>query len=288
MTQPVADAIQHFGDRLDFAFSKFGHLCVGIDPHPYLFERWGYDDSSRTLTEFSLRVLDACVGRVGIIKPQVAFYERWGSAGYAALETLLDRARAAGVLVIADSKRGDIGSTMQAYAQSWLAPGSPLEADSVTVSPYLGFGALGDTMRIAQAGNKGVFVLAATSNPEAQRLQASIVPESSGARLTVAARMAHDAHAANQHNETVTVGVVIGATVRLEDVGINPDELVGLPVLAPGFGFQGAEPSDARQLFGSLTKRLIVTETRSILEAGPDGIAETINRRAGIVAEGIA
>lgn len=283
MSEPV-----DFGARLDSAFAQFGHLCVGIDPHPYLFERWGFDDSPRTLREFSHRVLDACLGRVGIIKPQVAFYERWGAAGYAALEELIHSARAADVVVIADAKRGDIGSTMQAYAQSWLSPGSPLESDALTASPYLGLGALDDTMSIARAHAKGVFVLAATSNPEATGVQTSVFTRGDDAGMAVARTMVSRVHAANQESGQTTGGVVIGATVRLDDYGIEPDRLAGLPVLAPGFGFQGAEPSDARHLFGPLTQRLIVTETRSILEAGPEAIVDTLTRRAGIVAEALA
>lgn len=277
-----------FGGRLDSAFAQFGHLCVGIDPHPYLFDRWGFDDSPRTLREFSLRVLDACMGRVGIIKPQVAFYERWGAHGYAALENLISSARSAGLIVIADAKRGDIGSTMQAYAHSWLSAGSPLESDAVTVSPYLGLGALDETMDIARSKAKGVFVLAATSNPEATAIQTSVLTRGDDAGLAVARTMVERVNAMNQQSGLTTGGVVIGATVSLEDYNIEPNRLAGLPVLAPGFGFQGAEPRDARRLFGELTQRLIVTETRSILESGPDSIVETVSRRAQLVAEALA
>jgi len=277
-----------FGDRLDKVFAQFGHLCVGVDPHPYLFDRWGFDDSPRTLREFSLRILDACVGRVGIIKPQVAFYERWGALGYAALEDLISRARSAGVLVIADAKRGDIGSTMQAYAHSWLSAGSPLESDAVTVSPYLGLGALDETMDIARAHAKGVFVLAATSNSEAVSVQTSVITRGDDSGLELARTIVDRVNSMNRLSGSTTGGVVIGATVSLEDYRIEPQQLVGLPVLAPGFGFQGAEPRDARRLFGELTQRLILTETRSILESGPDAIAETVSRRAQLVAEALA
>lgn len=277
-----------FGWRLDAAFAKFGHLCVGIDPHPYLFARWGYDDTPRSLDEFSKRVLDACVDRVGIIKPQVAFFERWGAAGYRALEEVIRRARQADILVIADAKRGDIGSTMQAYAQSWLSPGTPLESDALTVSPYLGLGALDETMDLARSQSKGVFVLAATSNPEALGTQTSVVTNGVEAGLPLAHSIVSRVHAANEASRQVSGGVVIGATVSLRDFGIEPDEFPGLPVLAPGFGFQGADPRDARRLFGALTNRLIVTETRSILESGPEEIRETLSQRAAIVAEALA
>ena len=278
---------EDFGNKLDTVFDQFGHLCVGIDPHPYLFDRWDFEDSSRTLTEFSLRVLDACLGRVGLIKPQVAFYERWGAAGYAALETLIHRAREAGILVIADAKRGDIGSTMQAYAQTWLSSGSPLESDAMTASPFLGVGALTDTLKIAEAQSKGVFVLAATSNPEAREVQSAIIEHGDNTGSTLARSVMRGVVDFNHATGKVVGGVVIGATVDLRHLHIDAEEFTGLPVLAPGFGFQGAEPRDARRIFGALAQRLIVTETRSILEAGPDGIDETITRRAGLVAEAL-
>lgn len=277
-----------FGTRLDSAFAQFGHLCVGIDPHPYLFDRWGYDDNPRSLSEFSKRVLDACVDYVGIIKPQVAFYERWGSAGYRALEELISHARQAGIVVIADAKRGDIGSTMQAYAQTWLSPGTPLEADALTVSPYLGLGALDETMTLARAHAKGIFVLAATSNPEAIGIQTSVATHGEDAGLTVAQTVVSRVHTSNMLAQQVSGGVVLGATVDLREFGIEPEQFPGLPVLAPGFGFQGAHPRDARRLFGALSERLILTETRSILEAGPDEIRETVAKRAAIVAESLA
>jgi orotidine-5'-phosphate decarboxylase len=222
-----------------------------------------------------------------LIKPQVAFYERWGSAGYAALELLIHRAREANILVIADAKRGDIGSTMQAYAQTWLSSGSPLESDAMTASPYLGLGSLEDTLRIAEAQSKGVFVLAATSNPEAREVQSAIIEHGDNTGSTLARSVMRGVVTFNQASSKIVGGVVIGATVDLRDFAVDADEFAGMPILAPGFGFQGADPKDARRLFGPLAQRLIVTETRSILEAGPDGINETIIRRAGLVAEAL-
>lgn len=177
---------------------------------------------------------------------------------------------------------------MQAYAQSWLSPGTPLESDALTVSPYLGLGALDETMDLARSQSKGVFVLAATSNPEALGTQTSVVTNGVDAGLPLAHSIVSRVHAANEASRQVSGGVVIGATVSLKDFGIEPDEFPGLPVLAPGFGFQGADPRDARRLFGALTNRLIITETRSILESGPEEIRETLSQRAAVVAEALA
>jgi orotidine-5'-phosphate decarboxylase len=277
-----------FGERLTATFEQFGHLCVGIDPHPFLLEEWEYDDTARSLSEFSLRILDACVGSVGIIKPQVAFFERHGAAGYRALETLLDRARSAEILVIADAKRGDIGSTMQAYAQTWLSVGSPLEADAVTVSPYLGWSSLAGTVDVALANNKGVFILAATSNPEAAELQTARLEQGASAGQTTASGVLRAVEAWNAPAAPAgSIGAVLGATLDLSALGISPDEFTPMPVLAPGFGFQGAEVRDAERIFGRLTQKLIVSETRSVLAAGRSGIGDAVRRRAAEVADAL-
>lgn len=278
-----------FGDRLHTAFEQYGHLCVGIDPHPFLLNEWEFDDTSTSLREFSLRVIDACVGYVGIIKPQVAFYERHGAAGMEALEYVIRRAREAGLIVISDCKRGDIGSTMEAYAQAWLTPGWNLESDAITVSPYLGSGALAQTVDYALSNNKGVFILAATSNPEAAVLQTSVVTQGSHQGKTVAAAILSDvATWSTEANPKNSVGAVLGATLDLPSLGIQPDNYPALPVLAPGFGFQGARVEDAGRLFGSLATNLIVSETRSVLSAGREGIYDSVKRRAGEVASALA
>lgn len=278
-----------FGDRLQTAFQQFGHLCVGIDPHPFLLNEWELDDTSVSLREFSLRVIDASVGQVGIIKPQVAFFERHGAKGMEALEYIIRRARNAGLLVISDCKRGDIGSTMEAYAQAWLTPGWNLESDAITVSPYLGSGALSPTVEYALRHNKGVFVLAATSNPEAAVLQTAQVTQGIHQGKTVAAAMMSDvARWTTELSPTNSVGAVLGATLELSALGIQPEDYPSVPVLAPGFGFQGARVEDAQSLFGNLTKNLIVSETRSVLSAGREGVLEAVTRRAGEVASALA
>ncbi|MET0976599.1 MAG: orotidine-5'-phosphate decarboxylase [Leifsonia sp.] len=272
-----------FGDRLGATFDRFGHLCVGIDPHAWLLDRWGLDDSASGAREFGLRVVDAAHGRAGLLKPQVSFFERHGSAGFAALERVLAEARSAGILVIADAKRGDIGSTMEAYAEAWLRPGSPLEADAVTLSPYLGVGSLASSLDYAALNGKGVFVLAATSNPEAARLQTARVRATDG---TVAADVIDSLtrwNAAQTPARFGAAGVVIGATLELEAFGIDigaEQPSAALPVLAPGFGHQGATVSDLRRIYGLLTPGVIVSESRTILEAGPEGIADAIARRS--------
>jgi orotidine-5'-phosphate decarboxylase len=115
-----------FGARLTEAFDRFGQLCVGIDPHRFLLRDWGLNDDAAGLESFGRAVVAAAAGRVGLVKPQIAFFERHGSAGLIALERVFADARDAGLLVIADVKRGDIGTSVTAYAEAWLAQGAPL------------------------------------------------------------------------------------------------------------------------------------------------------------------
>ena len=154
-----------FGQRLRRAVADRGRIVAGIDPHASLLEAWSLPDTPEGLREFSRRSLAAVAGTVAAIKPQSAFFERHGSAGVAVLEELLRDAREAEVLTILDVKRGDIGSTMGAYAQAHLRPGAPLEADAITVSPYLGAGSLDPAAQLAAEHGKGLFLLALTSNP---------------------------------------------------------------------------------------------------------------------------
>ena len=160
-----------FGDRLAKAMAERGPLCVGIDPHPNLLEQWGLEDSAAGLAAFTEAVYEGCAPFAAALKPQVALFERHGSAGLAVLEALFARAAADGVLIVADAKRGDIGSTMKAYADAWLGSSSPLGTDSVTLSPYLGFESLRPALDLADENDRGTFVLALTSNPEGKSVQ---------------------------------------------------------------------------------------------------------------------
>ena len=268
-----------FGERIRAAMATHGPLCVGIDPHAHLLAEWGLDASAAGVREFGLRVVEAAAGRVAVVKPQVSFFECFGSAGLAALEEVLAAARAAGLMVIADAKRGDIGTTMDAYAEAWLTPGSSLEADAVTVSPFLGVGALDGTFAVAQRHGKGVFVLAATSNPEAEAVQRARGTDgetvSAGIVREVSARNA----AVTPDGRWGSLGFVVGGTVDWTAAGLSPFSPVA-PILAPGFGHQGAEPHQLRARFGDLSEAVIASESRSILAAGPDRLAARISERA--------
>ncbi|MFF1541578.1 orotidine-5'-phosphate decarboxylase [Microbacterium sp. NPDC058269] len=270
---------ESFGERVRSALHARGPLCVGIDPHAALLAAWGLTDDAQGVREFGLRTVEAATGKVAVVKLQVSFFERFGSRGIGALEDVLGAARAAGLLVIADAKRGDIGSTMDDYARAWLTPGSPLEADALTVSPFLGVGALDGTFAVAETYGKGVFVLAATSNPEAEGLQRS----TGTTGKTVSASVIAEVSARNAElapaGEWGSFGFVIGATVDWTQAGIGAFSPAA-PILAPGFGAQGATPTDLRPRFGEMSEAVIASESRSILSAGPVDLAEAISARA--------
>ena len=257
---------ESFGSRLGAAMAARGPLCVGIDPHPALLKSWGLDDDAAGLRSFSLTVLEAVASLAAAVKPQVALFERHGSAGMAVLEELLAAARDESVLTIADAKRGDIGSTMAAYADAWLRDGSPLAADSVTLSPYLGFESLRPALDLAAETGRGVFVLALTSNPEGPSVQHV------GGAESVARRIASAAAAENTRYPGAlgSVGLVVGATVgsALADLGMDLAAVRG-PILAPGLGAQGATPADLRATFGTAYSQVLGTSSRDILAAGP-------------------
>lgn len=275
-----------FGERARAGILARGPLCVGIDPHATLLAAWGLTDDAAGVREFGLRTVDAVAGRVAIVKPQVSFFERFGAAGFAALEDVLAAARAAGLLVIADAKRGDIGSTMDAYAAAWLTPGSPLEADALTVNPYLGVGALDGAFALAKAHGKGLFVLAATSNREAHTLQRSTGPSGATVAADVIAEVSARNAAAMPDGEWGSAGFVIGATVSWTDAAIAAFTPPA-PILAPGFGTQGAQPNQLKGRFGSMASCVIASESRSILAAGPAGLSDAVAARVIEYQEGL-
>ena len=265
MTQPTRK-LPSFGERLVAAGAERGRLCVGIDPHPHLLEAWGLSVDVDGLRTFTLRCVEAFAETAAVVKPQVAFFERFGSRGFAVLEEALAGLREQGCLSLADAKRGDIGSTMAGYAQAWLGEDSPLRSDAVTVSPYLGVGALSPVFDLAEDTGRGVFVLAATSNPEAVALQSLSVDGRSVAQRVVDELAQRNASAAGSDNTVGALGVVVGATVEAPPA---LDQLNG-PVLLPGVGAQGATPADVRQLTAAAPKLGFANVSRAILSQGPN------------------
>lgn len=286
-TPPMSES--RFTSRVAAAVAATGPLCVGIDPTPALLSRWGLPDSASGLESFGLTCVKSLSGAVPVVKPQVAFFERHGSAGLAALESVIGAAGDSGLLVIADAKRGDIGSTMEAYASAWLDPASSLCADAMTVHPYLGIGALRPAFDTAAAGGRGVFVVARSSNPEGRALQEALVGRgaddpSEGACSVEDSLLSAIAELNGEEGMSGTIGAVIGATL-----GPSAFDLAGLggPILAPGLGFQGGTAQSVSRLFAGCRRgTVLASASRSVLEAGPD--PEALRRVAVSTTEELA
>ncbi len=263
----TAAAVEPFGSRFSRAVGDLGPLCAGIDPSADLLASWGLPDDAGGLRAFSSRCVEAFAGVLPAVKPQVAFFERHGASGMAALEELVASATDAGLLVVADAKRGDVGSTMAAYAEAWLDPRSPLAADAVTATPYVGLGALEPLFRAAAAGGRGVFVVVRSSNPEGRTVQEARTEGGSGPSVEdallaeLAARNGEGGVAAS------SLGAVVGATLEAKAAVAA----IGGPVLAPGVGAQGATAEDVGRRFASCPPGSVLpSASRSLLAAGPE------------------
>lgn len=254
--------------RLATRIAERGQFCVGIDPHPATLQRWGLPTTAAGLETCALTVVEALGEQVAVFKPQSAFFEVYGSAGVAVLERVLAEIRAAGALSLLDIKRGDIGSTMNAYATAYLSEESTLRADAITLSPYLGVGALDPAIELAASTGRGLYLLARTSNPDGGRLQGAIV--NSQQPTTVAQEVVNQAAAANARCGQDLVGLVVGATH-----GRVPLDLGGFTgsILMPGIGAQGAQIADLAKILPDAVTQALPTSSRDIVDRGPDPVA---------------
>jgi len=258
--------MESFGIRVAAAVAQTGPLCAGVDPSGELLRDWGLPDTAAGLREFCRLSVEAFAGTVAIIKPQVAFFERHGSAGLAEFERLLAGANAAGLLVLADAKRGDVDTTAAAYADAWLADGSPLAADAVTVHPYLGLAAQAPLIEMAGKTGRGVFIVARSSNPEGRSLQEAATAGGATVEDDLLAQIA--AWNGGGLVPPGTVGAVIGATL---DPSSFPLAQLGGVILAPGLGSQGATPDNVAARFGGCPPGSVLpSSSRGLLRHGPD------------------
>jgi len=262
-----------FGERLRAAMDGRGALCVGIDPHAGLLDAWGLTDSVNGLERFALGAAEALAPEVAAVKPQSAFFERFGSRGIAVLERVVETCREAGALVVLDVKRGDIGSTAQAYADAYLDPNSPIAVDAITATPYLGLGSLEPMLRTAATHGKGVFVLALTSNPEGPQVQHARATDGQ----TVAGAVLDGLRERNAGVEPMgSFGAVVGATI----VSTSEDLAINGPLLVPGIGAQGGTVADVRRIFAGCLDLVLPSTSREILRAGPlpAGLHDAVGR----------
>lgn len=275
--------MERFGARLRLAVENLGPLCVGIDPHPGLLRSWGLSDDLDGLARFSETVVKALAGRVAAVKPQSAFFERFGSRGVAILESTIRQLRGSDTLVVLDVKRGDIGSTATAYAAAYLASDAPLASDAITASPYLGVGALRPMIDLAVREGRGVFVLARTSNPEGVALQRAILADG----RTVSQSIVDEISQVNEGVDPIgDIGIVYGATAGQATIDVTK---VNGPVLVPGLGTQGGRPEDLPGLLGSGRHLVLASYSRQVLGEGPSvsGLRDAAARAASACAEAL-
>jgi orotidine-5'-phosphate decarboxylase len=266
--------LDRFGPRLQERIRALGPLCVGIDPSSALLTSWDRPDSIEGAEFFALSLLEAAIGHAAAIKPQIAYFERFGAAGYGVLERLFLEARDADVLIIADAKRGDIGSTNDGYAFAWLDERSPLCADAVTLSPYTGVDALAPFFNYTQGG-KGVFILAATSNDEGRPLQTARLDGDEAVEDMVLRQVAERNGGGD---ELGSIGVVLGATRQRPRFDLTR---VHGPFLVPGVGAQGATPDQVGRLFDRCPPNsVLVNVSRALASAGPErsGLRDAVRR----------
>lgn len=272
---PESNPVEPFGKRCLETIADRGPLCVGIDPHPELLEAWGLPRSGAGVWDFSMRVLDALGDSCGFFKPQSALFEEYGSSGISALTATLRAIHDVGALSIVDVKRGDIGSTMSAYARAYLSEG-PLEADAMTLSPFLGFESLRPALDLAKQNGKGTFVLALTSNPESASIQSAMIMDDGETPVkSLAADIMQRTGAENREAAQAGywghVGLVVGATVGERMRGLESLlDAANAPLLVPGFGAQGGNAESVAKVFGKAADRIIVSSSRGILRRGPE------------------
>jgi len=263
--------LESFARRFAAVRSAHGPLVFGLDPSGDLLESWGLGDSADGLDRFADVVIAAAAGTVGLVKPQSAFFERHGWRGIRTLDRLMAGARDAGLLVILDVKRGDVGSTNDAYAEAYLGKDAPLAADAITVHPYLGVGAMGPYVARAAESGSCLLIVTRSSNPEGRAVQAARVqPASGGGLRTVEEDLLRQIGALNARlapGELGPVGAVIGPTHMEPALDLAAAQCL---FLAPGVGAQGATPADVASVFAACPERVMPSASRSLLAAGPE------------------
>lgn len=257
-----------FVDRLAGAMDRVGSpVCVGLDPvlerlpEAVRAEHW---EPVRAIEAFCKGVIDAVAGHVGVVKPQSACFERYGSAGMKALEHTIEHSKAAGLVVVLDAKRGDIGVSAEHYAAAVQHQG----ADAVTVNAYLG----ASTVEPYLAAGLGVFVLVRTSNPDSDAVQACALAsgESVAAKMAGLVQTLGDSHVGACGLSDV--GAVVGAT-KSADGRMLRERMPEQVFLVPGYGAQGGKAADVRVLLREGTSTaggcgVVVNASRSVLYPG--------------------
>ncbi len=236
-----------FADRLIAGTRKLGPLCVGIDPHEALVPAMFGKPGPQSAAKWGVALVERCVGKAAVVKPQAGFFERWGSAGVAALEEVCQAAKRAGLVVILDAKRGDLGTTAEGYAEGYLGADAATQCDAITVNPYMGLDGLEPFVAMAEKQGKGVVVLARTSNPGSKDFQQKL---SDGEPMFIHVARALKPMITRLKGQSGWSGLMLvaGATGPAEVARLRAVAGEAL-FLVPGYGAQGAGARDAMSGF---------------------------------------
>ena len=253
----IQDDVDFFGDKLIEQIRIIGNpLCVGLDPYldkiPPLFQDGPMTPAdprtAKATKSFLMSVIDLLEHKIAIIKPQSAFFERMGWRGTQLLEEISSYARKKGLLVLMDAKRGDIGSTAEAYAQSFLTKDAPAKSDALTVNPFLGLDTLEPYIQAAKVNGRGVFVLVKTSNPGSGDFQDMMVEEKALFERIAEKLKPHSQNFEAPRTGWSSLGIVVGATYPAQAESLR-ELLPRTPFLIPGYGAQGGGADDAVRTF---------------------------------------
>ena len=238
----------NFADKITLKTRKIGSpLCLGLDPHsnliPKIFKKDSYELSIKNIEDFLFEIIDITKNKIVALKPQVAFFEQWGPDGMSLLVKISKLARENNIPIIMDAKRGDIGSTSEAYAKAWLGQKSYFKANAITINPWMGVETLLPFIELANKTNGGVFILLKTSNPGSRDLQ-DLKVDGKKVFLHLSEKLSHIIESNLGKSGFSNVGIVVGATKPKEAILIRK-ALPKALFLIPGYGAQGAKASDA-------------------------------------------
>ena len=267
--------VNHFGDRLVEQIRKIkSFLCLGIDPHldliPKIFNEDTYINNIKIVEKFCFSLLEAVIGKVPAIKPQIALFEQLGPDGMILLSSLCRYAHSKGFLIIMDAKRGDIGSTSKAYANAYLGKNAPFPSDALTVNPWLGLDSLEPFFSKAHETGSGLFILVHTSNKGSQDIQEILINKDLKCYEHLANILKPIIEKNNGQSGLSSIGIVSGATYKEQAISLRK-KLPSAPFLVPGYGAQGASASEAcaplitDQMCGSLKNFGLINASRSVL-----------------------
>ena len=253
----------HFADALTKATKEKSPVCVGLDPNVSKLPE-GISDDAAGVLEFSKGIIDAVKDIAACVKPQMAYYELLGWEGMRAFWETCAYAKEQNLMVIADGKRNDIGSTCEAYADAYLNELSPI--DALTVSPYLGSDGINPFLERCVKNDKGIFILVKTSNPSSGELQD--LPTGDEAVHEHMAQLVESwaAQMIGPETNLSCIGAVVGATYP-EELKYLRTLMSHVPILIPGFGAQGGTADDVKYGFVPDGTGAIVNSSRGIIFA---------------------